>query len=150
MIKANLCYLINQKGEVLLQYKIQGFGQGKWNGPGGKVKPGETVEQSVRREVKEEAGLTIKNFIKVAELEFIFNGKKEWNNYTHVFICREFSGDLKPNQEGSLKWFKLEKIPFDKMWPDDKYWLLDALAGKYAAWRFTFNKQAELLNHEKL
>ncbi len=147
---ANLCYLINQNGEVLLQFKKLGFGQGKWNGPGGKVKPGESIEQSVRREVKEETGLFIINLTKVAELEFFFVGRAKWNNYTHVFVCREFSGKLKPNQEGNLKWFKLEKIPFAEMWPDDKYWLLNALAGKYAAWRFIFNKRGELLSHEKL
>lgn len=44
--------------EVLLGMKKRGFGQGKWNGFGGKVEPGETVEAAALRELEEEACLT--------------------------------------------------------------------------------------------
>ena len=44
----------NQK--VLLGYKKRGFGAGRWNGFGGKVETGETLEQAARRELKEESG----------------------------------------------------------------------------------------------
>jgi 8-oxo-dGTP pyrophosphatase MutT (NUDIX family) len=40
----NLCYLFNDKNQVLLIMKKKGLGQGKWNGPGGKVKKGENIE----------------------------------------------------------------------------------------------------------
>lgn len=41
--------LVVQPGRVLLGMKKRGFGAGKWNGFGGKVQPGETIEQAARR-----------------------------------------------------------------------------------------------------
>lgn len=61
----------------MLQFKRLGFGKGKWNGSGGKVFSGETVEESVKREVKEETGIIVKSMKKTGELEFIFKNKKE-------------------------------------------------------------------------
>ncbi|CAN0403706.1 unnamed protein product, partial [Ectocarpus sp. 8 AP-2014] len=44
--------------EILLGMKKRGFGEGKWNGFGGKVESGESVEEAAKRELMEEAGLT--------------------------------------------------------------------------------------------
>lgn len=41
--------LVVQPGRVLLGMKKRGFGAGKWNGFGGKVQPGETIEEAARR-----------------------------------------------------------------------------------------------------
>jgi len=41
--------LVVQPGRVLLGLKKRGFGAGKWNGFGGKVEPGETIEEGARR-----------------------------------------------------------------------------------------------------
>jgi len=40
---------VRRHGEVLLGYKKCGFGAGKWNGFGGKVEPGETIEDAAKR-----------------------------------------------------------------------------------------------------
>ena len=57
MITATICEIIKD-GRLLLQRKAKGrFGEGKWNGPGGKIKPEETPDEGVIREVKEETGL---------------------------------------------------------------------------------------------
>ena len=59
MINATICEIIHD-GKLLLQRKAAGrFWEGKWNGPGGKVDPGETPMEGVLREVREETGLTI-------------------------------------------------------------------------------------------
>lgn len=144
----NLCYIINDTGKVLLQYKRRGFGVGKWNGPGGKVEPGETLEQSAVREVKEETGLDVKNLKKIAELEFYFNGREEWNMVTHAYVAKDFSGEIQASDEGELKWFKIEELPFNEMWDDDIYWLKDALAGKFVKGKFYFDHNGKLLSHE--
>lgn len=44
--------LVVQPGRVLLGMKKRGFGAGKWNGFGGKVQPGETIEDAARRYIK--------------------------------------------------------------------------------------------------
>ena len=41
--------LVVQPGRVLLGMKKRGFGEGKWNGFGGKVQSGETIEEAARR-----------------------------------------------------------------------------------------------------
>lgn len=146
----NICYIINKNDEVLLQRKARGFGKGKWNGPGGKVDSGETVLESVIREVEEETGLIIKNLKPIGELEFIFHGREEWNNYCHVFACREFTGELEDKGEGELRWFKKEDIPLDNMWEDDRIRLMDALGGKYVKMRFNFNKEGNLLSYKDI
>ena len=146
----NVCYIVNAKDEVLLQLKRRGFGKGKWNGPGGKIKSHETPEESVVREVKEETGISIKGPQKMGVLEFVFEDKPEWNNYMHVFICREFFGKPADKGEGELKWFKKEDLPFDKMWEDDRYWTPQVLEGKSVHMRFTLNKDGKLLKYKNL
>ena len=53
-----LCLLISD-GQVLLGMKKKSFGAGKWNGFGGKVEEGETVEAAAIREMEEESGILI-------------------------------------------------------------------------------------------
>ncbi|KAF3125196.1 hypothetical protein TWF703_011054 [Orbilia oligospora] len=48
-----------QRDRVLLGYKLRGFGQGKYNGYGGKVEPNETVIAAAVRELHEESGLLV-------------------------------------------------------------------------------------------
>jgi len=147
---ANLCYIFNDKSEVLLQKKSQGFGVGKWNGPGGKKKPGETIIESGIREVKEETGITLKNLQKMGELEFIFVYNEKSNFLTHVFVCRDWEGEPKDLGEGELKWFKIKDIPIDEMWDDDQYWLKPLLGGEYQHQRFYFDKNSKVIKQEKL
>ena len=51
-----LCF-IYQHPKVLLGMKKRGFGAGRWNGFGGKVRDGETIEEATKREMKEEVGI---------------------------------------------------------------------------------------------
>ena len=65
-MKKILTLLIIHKGDkVLLGMKKRGFGVGRWNGFGGKVDQGETVENAAKREIFEEAGITANNLEKV-------------------------------------------------------------------------------------
>lgn len=148
--KVNLCYIFNNKGEVLLQHKARGFGAGKWNGPGGKIKPNETPKEATVREVMEETGLTVNKLNKAGEIEFIFTADYNSNNYTHVYICYDWQGKPENKGEGELKWFRKEKIPLEKMWDDDKYWLMDVLNGKQIKKRFYFNKDGKVIKHQDI
>ena len=143
--KVNICYIINKNKEVLLQHKAHGFGKGKWNEPGGKIEKGETPEEGTIREVKEETGLIVKKLKKMGEIEFIFTDNYSFNNYCYVFICNDYEGEPVDGGEGELKWFKKDKIPLDKMWDDDKYWLMDVLNGKQVKKRFYFDKNGNVL-----
>lgn len=133
-----------------MQFKRRGFGVGKWNGPGGKMEPGETSEQAVIREVKEETGLDVKDLKKVAELEFFFEEKEEWNQAADAYITKNFSGKIEASDEGELKWFKINELPFNQMWEDDPYWLPRALAEEFMKMKFYFDKNGKLLRFENI
>ena len=148
---ANICFLL-MADEVLLAMKKRGFGVGKWNGPGGKVKAGETVEKSVVREIKEEIGVEVleKDLEKVGEIEFYFPEQNGWDVFVHIFFSRKWKGDPIESDEMKPEWFKISEIPLDKMWVDDKYWLPDALAGKKFKAKFYFRGSGEEVDHYEI
>ncbi len=145
----NLNYILNDRGEVLLQKKARGFGKGNWNGPGGKLKPGEDPSESAKREVREETGIVIKDLEQRGEIEFIFPDQSI-NNYTYVFVAREWEGKPHDTGEGELKWFKIKELPLDKMWDDDHYWLPRLLAGEKIHTRFYFDANHKVSRFEEL
>ncbi len=126
-----MCFL-RRGDEILLAMKKRGFGEGKWNGVGGKVQEGETVEQATVREAQEEIGVDIAetDLEKVAEIDFRFPDKEGWDMYVHVFFVHTWSGDPVESEEMRPQWYKISDIPLDQMWADDKHWLKDALNGK--------------------
>ena len=141
-------YIINKENEVLLQKKRRGFGQGKWNGPGGKIDQDETPRDSAIREVKEETRLIMKEPKLVGEIEFIFTKNNEINNYCYVFRCNEYEGSPIDTGEGELRWFEIDKVPYEKMWDDDKYWLKEVLNGGKAYKRFYFDDNGKVIKYE--
>lgn len=149
MITATICEIIKE-GKLLLQMKSVGrFGEGKWNGPGGKIKPGETPEEGVIREVWEETGLSINNPVLLGNIDFYFGEKTMPDWTTFIFRVIEFTGELVPNDEGELRWFDFNDIPYDNMWEDDIYWLPYLLEGKKVTGVFWFDEEGdELIRHE--
>jgi 8-oxo-dGTP diphosphatase len=149
-IRAVICY-IRQGDEFLLLLKKSGkFGGGFWNGPGGKIKNGESSENAARREVLEETGLSIGTLEKMGYLEFFFGPGKAKPDWTaEVFLTREFSGYLCESDEGKLWWFTKDSLPMDQMWQDDRYWLpLLIQETKFRA-RFQFSSDSkELLSYD--
>ena len=145
----NLNYILNDRGEVLLQKKARGFGKGNWNGPGGKLKPGEDPAESAKREVLEETGIVIKNLEQRGEIEFIFPDESI-NNYLYVFVVKEWEGAPDDKGEGELKWFKINELPLAEMWDDDRYWLKRLLSGEKIHTRFYFDKKNKISKFEEL
>lgn len=110
---------------VLLGMKKRGFGAGWWNGFGGKLEPGESFEDSAKRETMEEVGLRLLALEPAAFLVFYFEGKPEIANV--VYVSGKFSGKPRETEEMRPQWFTFTSIPFDDMWPDDRYWVPQAL-----------------------
>jgi 8-oxo-dGTP diphosphatase/2-hydroxy-dATP diphosphatase len=115
--------LISKDGKILLGMKKRGFGQGRWNGFGGKVLEGETIEEAAKRELREEVGILAKKLEKRGILRFTFDNLPNELLEVHVFHVLDFEGEPLESEEMKPQWFKIDEIPFDEMWPDDKHWL---------------------------
>ena len=92
--ETTLCYLIKEN-QVLLAMKKRGFGVGRYNGIGGKVKEKESLEETLVRETSEEIGVKPISFKRVAVLDFLFPevpGDKDWNQRVNVFLIKEWEG----------------------------------------------------------
>lgn len=132
-----LC-IVHQHPQVLLGMKKRGLGEGLWNGFGGKVEKGESIEDAAKREMQEECGITLGNIEKKGLIHFESHDSDELLE-VHVFKASEFSGEPKETEEMKPEWFHADDIPFDKMWPDDEYWLPELLKGKSFKARFVFD-----------
>ncbi|XP_056607975.1 oxidized purine nucleoside triphosphate hydrolase [Triplophysa dalaica] len=113
--------LVVQPSRILLGMKKRGFGAGKWNGFGGKVQPGETIEQAARRELLEESGLTVDILHKIGNIKFEFIGETELLD-VHIFRADSYKGVPTESDEMRPQWFDLDQIPFSQMWADDVLW----------------------------
>jgi mutator protein MutT len=134
--------------EVLLAMKKRGFGEGRWNGVGGKLDSGETIEQALIRECQEEIEVTPMAYEQVALLEFDAMFKDERTTLmVHAFLCTEWKGQPIETEEMRPQWFKTSKVPYDKMWQDDKFWLPQVLSGKKLKGTFLFDEQDNLVEH---
>jgi 8-oxo-dGTP pyrophosphatase MutT (NUDIX family) len=142
VVSTNLC-LIRKGDLVLLAMKKRGFGEGKWNGYGGKVLPGETMEECLVREVKEESGLTIGNFKKVGFLTFD-NADRIVD--MDVFEAFDFTGELVETEEMAPRWFSKEDLPWKEMWPSDPLWYPYFFEGKSFKGEVIFDENHTILH----
>jgi 8-oxo-dGTP diphosphatase len=144
---ATLCLLVrgDPPEEILLGLKKTGFGIGKYNGFGGKVEPGETVERAVVREVEEEIGIQVaeKDLDAVACLTFLFPADPDADKLAHVFLVTRWEGVPVESAEMRPAWFGLADIPFERMWQGDVHWLPRVLAGERLLGRFVFGENNE-------
>lgn len=143
--QTTLVFLI-KKDKVLLAMKKRGFGEGRWNGSGGKVHDGETIEDAAKREVKEEIGVIIKKPKKVAVLNFYFAEKEEWNQQVIVYLTKDWEGEPAESEEMKPKWFKIDQIPYNQMWSDDSYWIPYVLSGKKVKADFLFDGNQKVID----
>ena len=148
MKEATLCIVVDSSSKkVLLGYKKRGFGQGKWNGFGGKIEEKEELFDAAMRELYEESSITASHnhLDKVAELAFRFPSKPEWDQVVHVFTVHCWEGTPQESEEMKPEWFSFSEIPFKEMWNDDKHWLPLILQGKKLKAAFVFQEDNETI-----
>ncbi|MDN5358723.1 MAG: 8-oxo-dGTP diphosphatase [Candidatus Diapherotrites archaeon] len=139
-----LAYVIRD-GKILLIHKKRGFGKGYYNGVGGKVHAGETLEDAAIREFREEVCASPGPLEWRGVLEFYNNGSLEM--IVHVFVTGSYTGKLCETEEARPQWFGIDDIPYDKMWADDRHWFPLLLSGQKFYGRFWFRDWKEIENY---
>ena len=112
----NAAILENEKGEILLVKRKIPPKEGFWDLPGGFVEVGESAEEAIVREVKEELGISVIDLCYIGS----YPGKYEYQNVNYDILGFVFSGKInrkiKTNDEISeVKFFKKDEIPADKI-----------------------------------
>ena len=148
--KVTTLLVLRRGDEILLAMKKRGFGAGRWNGVGGKLEPGETIEQALVRECQEEIGVTPLRYHKIVEHDFVLDSKspKAWHMYVHTYQCDNWKGKPIETEEMKPRWFKISEIPYDHMWQDDRYWMPQVLVGQKLKTVFAFDKDDNLLSQQ--
>jgi len=147
-ITVTLLYLV--KGDqILLALKKRGFGADRFNDVGGKLEPGETIEQALIRETKEEIDVIPIKFHQVAEINFneFFKGQPT-NMHVHAFLATEWMGEPTESEEMRPEWFSKDNLPYDDMWPSDQYWLHLVLKGELIIAKIKSDKFDNLISQD--
>lgn len=125
--RATLVFVL-EGDQILLIEKKRGLGRGKVNGPGGKVDPGETIEECAVRECREELGVEVRNLEHLGEHRFQFtNG---YSIHCWVYRTRDYTGPAIETPEAKPLWTSVDDIPFERMWEDDHIWLPMIIRGE--------------------
>ncbi len=135
--KAVLGYLIKDS-QILLIRKKKGHGRGKWNGPGGRMEPDESPEHCLKRELEEEIEIRVTGERRLGNLSFYEDGRLTW--FVYLFLVEKYEGEPKESGEAYPLWFSLDKIPYERMWEDDRHWLPLVIEGKSLRGDFWFEK----------
>ena len=102
----NLC-LVHRGGLLLLQNRVKE----DWKGLallGGHVEPGESIVESVIREMREETGLEIKKPRLCGIKQFPIDGGRY---LVFLFETEEFEGELRSSEEGQMVWIQRDELP---------------------------------------
>ncbi len=142
MKKALTLCMVFKDNQILLGMKKRGFGEGRWNGFGGKVEDGETIEEAAHRELKEEIGIEAKDIKKIGILDFSFEENPKLLE-VHIYRINDFSGNPIESEEMKPQWFPFEEIPFHQMWSDDEHWFPYLLDDKLFKGHFHFDRASD-------
>lgn len=123
MKNTSLCY-IEKEGRYLMLHRTKKAGDenhDKWIGIGGKFEDGESPEDCMLREVREETGLNLSSWSFRGIVTFVSD---EWGTeYMHLFTSDSFTGSLSDCDEGDLEWVEKARIPSLPIWEGDKIFL---------------------------
>ena len=112
--------LIDTDGRVLLSKRPKGKTMaGLWEFPGGKVEKGETPEEALIREIKEELCLDISESC-LAALTFASHRYSEFHLLMNLFACRVWRGVVKAGEGQEIKWVQPMRLGDYDMPPADR------------------------------
>ena len=128
MKNTTLCYIEKDSSYLMLHRvkKENDINRDKWIGIGGHFEFGESPEECVTREIREETGLLPASLGYRGIVTFVCGEECE---YMHLFTCDSFSGTLTDCDEGVLEWVPKKKLAGFDMWEGD-FIFLDLIENK--------------------
>ena len=135
MINSTLCY-VTRGDQVLMLHRVKkknDINHDKWIGIGGKFEAGESPDECLLREAKEETGLTLTNWKCRGVVTFLSDEAE--GEFMYLFTADGFEGELTECDEGDLQWVSREflnglpkwegdQIFLDLLWQDAPFFLL--------------------------
>lgn len=122
-INTTLCYL-EKDGRYLMLHRVKkehDLNHDKWIGVGGKFEEGESPEDCLLRETREETGLTLTRYRYRGIVTFVSN---EWpTEYMHLFTADGWTGKQTVCSEGVLEWIPKQNLWSLPLWEGDKIFL---------------------------
>ncbi len=122
MLQTTLWVMIKDD-KIFLWEKKKGFALGVLNWVWWKQEWNESIEECMIREAKEEIWIDILKQEKVWIMHFYFEKKPEWNLDLNLFKIDSWNWEIIETEEIRPFWSPLDKIPYERMWADDIYWL---------------------------
>lgn len=123
MVNTTLCYL-ERGDEYLLLHRVKkehDLNRDKWIGVGGKFEDGESPEECLLRETREETGLTLTEYRYRGLVTFVSD---QWpTEYMHLFTASRWTGEQTACEEGDLAWIKKADLLALPIWEGDKIFL---------------------------
>lgn len=112
----------------------------------------ETIPGAASRELFEETGVKIppEKLEKYGLFHFSFHNKPEWDQDVTLFVAKNYRWGIEETEEMKPEWFDTDKIPFDKMWEDDKYWMPRVLKWEKVEYDFSFDEDGKIMEFKQI
>ena len=141
-----LCYLIKD-GKYLMLHRVKkenDLNKDKYLGVGGHFEYGESPDECLLREVKEETGLTLTDYKARGIVTFVYG--EDIVEYMHLFTAEGFEGEMIDCDEGELVWIPIEDVCNLPIWEGDKVFfrLLEEDKGFFSV-KLVYSEEDELI-----